>query len=84
MTDTGSERKVFITFEMWIFFLQKHMDSLQEALMHAPEPCEARFIMDVHTLFDILWTVEQKHPPTAIITLGIARTNFNITAIGFV
>ncbi len=37
------------------------MDSLQEALIRALEPCEARFIMDAHTLFDVFWTIEQKH-----------------------
>ncbi len=41
-------------------------------------PCEALFIIDVRALFDIFWTVEQKHPPTAMITLGIARTIFFI------
>ncbi len=34
------------------------MDSLQEAFIHPPEPCEACF-MDAHTLFDYSWTVEQ-------------------------
>ncbi len=63
-------------FEIWIFFLQKPMDSLQEAFIHAPEPCEAHFIMDAHALFAVLWTVEQKQPPTAMIMLGIARTIF--------
>ncbi len=52
-------------------FLEQRMDSLQEAFNHAPEPCEARFIMDVRTLFDVFWTVEQKHPPTAVIMLVI-------------
>ncbi len=60
------------------------LDSLQEAIIHPPEPCEACFIMDVRALFDVFWTVEQKHPPTAMITLGIARTMFYITLIGFV
>ncbi len=60
------------------------MDSLQEAFIHTPELCEARFIMDVRALFDVFWTVEQKHPPTAMIKLGRARTIFNITLIGFV
>ncbi len=60
------------------------MDSLQEAFIHAPEPCEAHFIMDVRALFDFLWAVQQKHPPTAMITLGSARTIFYITPIGFV
>ncbi len=78
------KRKVFIMFGIWIFFLQKHMDSLQEAFVHAPEPCEARFIMDACILFDVFWTVKQKHPPTAMITLEIARTIFYITLIGFV
>ncbi len=53
------------------------MDSLQEAFIHPPEPCEARFIMDAHALFDYFWTVEQKHPPTAILKLGRARKNVN-------
>ncbi len=39
---------------------KKCMDSLQEAFIHTPEPCDARFIMDAHFLFDVLWTVEQK------------------------
>ncbi len=45
------------------------MDSLQEAFIHPLESCEACFIMEVHALFDVFWTVEQKHPPNAIITL---------------
>ncbi len=60
------------------------MDSLQEAFIHAPELCEARFIMDALALFDVFWTVEQKNPLTAMITLRKARTIFNITPIGFV
>ncbi len=36
------------------FFLQKRMDSLQEAFIHPPEPCEAHFIMDSCTLFYVL------------------------------
>ncbi len=43
MTDSGSYRKVFIT-------LQKRIDSLQEAYIHPPEPCDVRFIMDGHAL----------------------------------
>ncbi len=53
-------------------------------LYSPPEQSEARFTMDARTLFDDSWTVEQKHPPTAMIKLGIARTIFNITPIGFV
>ncbi len=34
---------MFITFEIWIFFLQKRMDSLQEAFIHPTELCDARF-----------------------------------------
>ncbi len=41
------------------------MDSLQEAFIHPPEPCEARFIMDGCALFDYFWTVEQKHHSNA-------------------
>ncbi len=70
--------KVFITFEIWIRFLQQHMDSLQEAFIHAPEPCEEHFIMEVLTLFNMFSTVEQKHPPTAMLTLEITRTIFFI------
>ncbi len=33
------------------FFLQKHMDLLQEAFIQAPEPREARFIMDARAFF---------------------------------
>ncbi len=58
------------------------MDSLQEAFIHPPEPCEARFIMDAHTLFHVFWTVDKKHPLTPIVRLGGARTIFNITPIG--
>jgi len=72
------------TFEIWILFSQKRMDSLQEAFIHPREPCEARFITDVQSLFDDLWTVQLQHPLTAMIELGIARTIFNITMIGFV
>ncbi len=60
------------------------MDSLQEAFIHPPEPCEARFIIDARALFDVFWTVEQKHPLTAMIMLGRTRTIMNITPIGFV
>ncbi len=31
------------------------MDSLQEAFIHTPEPCDARFIMDAHFLFNVLF-----------------------------
>ncbi len=34
------------------------MDSLQEAFIHSPEPCEAHFIIDAPALFDVLWTVQ--------------------------
>ncbi len=60
------------------------MDSLQETFIHPPEPCEARFITDARGLFDYFWTIEQKHPPTAILKLGRARIIFNISPIGFV
>ncbi len=60
------------------------MDSLQEAFIHPPEPCEARFIMDVRALFHVFWTVDQKHPLIPIVRLGGARTIFNIPPIGFV
>ncbi len=75
---------MFKTFEIWIFFFQKSMGSLQEPFIRAPEPCEACFIMNARALLDVLWTVEQKHPPTAMITLRRARTILYITLIGFV
>ncbi len=82
-TVSWSEKKV-ITFEIWIFLLRKRMDSLQEAFIHPPEPCEARFIMDARTLFHVFWTVENKHSLTPIERLGGARTIFYITPTGFV
>ncbi len=45
------------------FFLQKHIESLQDAFIQAPEPCEARFIVDARALFDVLWTVEKNTHP---------------------
>ncbi len=51
---------------------------IDEALIHP------RFTMDACTSFDVLWTVEQKHPPTGILKLGRARIFFNITLIGFI
>ncbi len=80
-TDSGSE---CIMFEIWIFFLQKCMDLLRKAFIHALESCEACFIMDGCALFDDFWTVGQKHSPTAMIELRRARMIFNITLIGFV
>ncbi len=38
--------------------------------------CEAHFIMDASAVFDFFWTVEEKHPPTAILTLGKERDFF--------
>ncbi len=63
---------------MCLFVLQKRMDSLQDTFIQPPEPREAHFIMDAHTLSDILWTVHQKHPPTAMIELLIARKKKHI------
>ncbi len=61
--------------DVWIFFLQKHIDLLQEALIH---PLGAMFSYGWMRL-DYFWTVEQKHPPNTI------RTQiFNRTPIGFI
>ncbi len=68
--------EVLIMFEIWIFFLQN--------LWICYKPCEARFIMDACALFDVFWTVEQKHPPTPVIKLRRARTIVYITPIGFI
>ncbi len=35
---------------------------------------QAGFIIDACTLFDVFWTVKQKHLPTAMIELRSART----------
>ncbi len=71
-----------------IFFLQKLIDSLQEAFIHLPELWEAHFIMDAYTLFDFFWTVKKKkkkHLSIAIIIMfGSTRTIFNMTPIRFV
>ncbi len=60
------------------------MDLLQDFFIYPPGVCEARFIMYVHALFDVFWTIEQKHPVTAMIKLRRARTMFYITLIRFV
>ncbi len=65
-------------------FLTKMIDLLQEPFIHPLESREACFIMDACALFDIFWTVEQKHLPTPILKLRRARIIFNITPIGFV
>ncbi len=38
------------------------MDLLQEAFIHPPELCEARFIMEVRALFDYFWTCWSETP----------------------
>ncbi len=84
-TVSRSEKKVFIRFEIWIFIFQKRMDSLQEAFIHNfIQLCEAWFITDARTLFDVFRTVYSKHPFIPIVRLGGARTIFYITQIGFV
>ncbi len=65
-------------------FLTKMHGFATGGLYSPPEPCETCFIMDARALFDVFWTVEQKHPPTAMIELRSARTIFNITLIGFI
>ncbi len=40
------------------------MYSLQEAFIHPLEACEARFMMDAHTLFHVFWTVDKKQALT--------------------
>ncbi len=64
-------------------FLTYMYGSTTGGLYSPPEPCEARFIMDACTLFNIFWTVEQKHPPAPVIKLRSARTIVYITPIGF-
>ncbi len=61
---------------MDFFFWQKRIDSLQEAFILTPEPCDACFNMDGCALFNYFLTVEQKHPPSAIIKLEIAGQVF--------
>ncbi len=76
-------------------FLTKTHGFATGGLYSLPEPCEARFIMDARALFDVFWTVEQKHcffifkdkealSLTTMIKLRIAWTIFNITPIGFI
>ncbi len=55
-----SEKKVFITFKMWIFISQKRMDLQQEAFIHSAEWC--MFYYRCSTLVCVFWTVEKKHP----------------------
>ncbi len=65
-------------------FLTKMHGFATGGLYSPPEPCEACFTMDAHALFNVFWTVEQKHPPTAMIELRSARTIFYTTQIGFI
>ncbi len=57
-------------FATGVFYPRSHLRRIL-LWMHAP-------------LFDVFWTVEQKHPPTPILMLGRARIIFYITPIGFV
>ncbi len=42
-------------------------------LYSPPEPCEGRFIMDAHTLFDVFRTGSSKHPFSPMERLGGAN-----------
>ncbi len=53
------------------------MDSLQGAFIQPPEPREALFTTDEHTLFHVLRNGSSKHPFSPIVRLGGARTIFN-------
>ncbi len=55
---------IYIYIYIYICIGVECMDSLQKAVIHAPEPCEARFILDAHTLFDVVWTVELRRGRT--------------------
>ncbi len=59
------------------------MDSLQEAFIHLPEPCEAHFITDARTLFHVFWTVDKKHLLTPLKGLE-GPGQFLMSPIGFV
>ncbi len=54
------EKKCLLRWNMDIYLTKMH-GSLQEAFIHHPEPCEARFITDACTLFHVFWTVDKKH-----------------------
>ncbi len=45
----------------FFFFLQKRMDSLQEAFIHPLELCEARFIMDLSEMDLWIWLLGGSH-----------------------
>ncbi len=64
--------------KIWIFFLHKHINSLQKPFIKPPEQCGAVLMMDGCTFlgFPIF-----HHTFTAIMKLGRARTCFNITPI---
>ncbi len=57
LTVRWSERCVYYVWNMDIFLTKMH----GFAFIHPPKLCEASF-MDTRALFDVLWTVEQKHP----------------------
>ncbi len=67
------EKTVNYILNMDIFLTKTHRFTTG-GLYSPPELREALFIMDRCTLLNFFWTVEKKHPPTAIIKLGRART----------
>ncbi len=38
------------------------MNTLHAPFIHTPEPCEACFIVEARALFNMFWTVKEKHP----------------------
>ncbi len=65
---------MLVNLNMDIFLIKTHGFAYMRPLCPPSMPHEACLIMDANALFDVLWTVEQKHLPTAMITLGRART----------
>ncbi len=83
MTVRWSERDVFITFEIWIFILQKCMDSRQEAFIH-PGAVWGMFYYGCTHFISRLLNGWQKHPLTPIERLGGVKTTVYIILTGFV
>ncbi len=82
MSNKNSETHYFVLRTLlhlkYEYFLSKTHGFSTGGLYSPPEPCEARFITDAHTLFHVFWTVDKK-PAYPIVRLGGARTIFNKT-----
>ncbi len=70
------EKSIYNILKYGYFSYKKHMDLLQEAFIHPPELCEARFIMEVRALFDYFWTCWSETPTYSYSNAWNSKDNF--------